>query len=108
MENPMPAPVFRVDSFAVPPEARASFLAMVHATDEVLRRQPGFVRHVILERADGEGRFNIATVAEWQDMAFVAQARAAVALLHASLPVAPQDFLRAAGIEAHFGLYRPA
>jgi antibiotic biosynthesis monooxygenase (ABM) superfamily enzyme len=104
----MTIPVFRVDSFAVPPEAREPFLAMVRATDEVLRQQPGFIRHVILERAEGEGRFNIATVAEWQDMAFIPPARAAVARLHASLPVSPQDFVRIAGIEAHFGLYHPA
>ena len=63
--------VYRVDKFVVPESAREEFLTKIRETHELLRRQPGFVRDAILEQIAGPGRFNIVTVAEWEDQSAI-------------------------------------
>ena len=59
------APFYRVDKFIVPDAARQAFIDAVDETDAVMRTQPGFVRHDLLEQVGGPGEYNFVTVAEW-------------------------------------------
>ena len=106
-DNPALAKRFyRVDKFIVPQAAREEFLSRVFQTHTVLRRQPGFVGDLLLERTGGPGKFNFVTVAEWESEDFVAGARAAVQAMHRSENFDPQELFQRLGIEPDLGNYR--
>lgn len=98
--------LFRVDKFIVPTEARDAFMEKVEATHAILRRQPGFVRDMLLEQTGGPGRFNIMTLVEWTDAAAVEGAKVAVQAMHALMDFNPPVFMATLGIEADLGQYR--
>lgn len=100
-------PIFRVDKFNVPKASMESFKALVERTHQVLQQQPGFIRDLILEQVDGAGKFNIVTIAEWQDQAAIEQARRVITELHAAMEFNPQETMQRLGIEADFGNYQP-
>jgi heme-degrading monooxygenase HmoA len=101
------ATIYRVDKFVVPASAREEFLRRVLDTHQVLRRQPGFVRDSILEQVSGPGRFNIVTVAEWQDQASIDAARAQVLKAQAESGFNPQETIARLGIETDIATYKP-
>ena len=101
------ATIYRVDKFVVPAPAREEFLRRVLDTHQVLRRQPGFVRDSILEQVSGPGRFNIVTLAEWEDQAAIDAARAEVLKAHTESGFNPQETMARLRIEADIATYRP-
>ena len=100
------AGIYRVDKFVVPEAARDEFLARIRETHELLRRQPGFIRDAILEQVAGPGKFNIVTIAEWQDQAAIDAARDVVRRAHAQRGFSPQETMKRLGIEADIADYR--
>ena len=100
------AGIYRVDKFVVPEAARDEFLARIRETHELLRRQPGFIRDAILEQVAGPGKFNIVTIAEWQDQAAIDAARDVVRRAHAKRGFSPQETMKRLGIEADIADYR--
>lgn len=107
MERQEKSMVYRVDKFVVPESAREEFLTKIRETHELLRRQPGFVRDAILEQIAGPGRFNIVTVAEWEDQSAIDAAREVVKRAHAERGFSPQETMKRLGIEADIADYRP-
>jgi heme-degrading monooxygenase HmoA len=105
-QSPADRRFYRVDRFVVPAAAREEFMARVFQTHEVLRRQPGFIRDYILEQVSGPAEFNIVTFAEWESDDFVAGARAAVAELHRSTRVDPQELFARLEIRTDLGNYK--
>ena len=97
--------VYRVDKFVVPAAARREFLDRVRQTHEVLRRQTGFIRDLILEQSAGPGEFNFVTLVEWESEAVLADVRAAVAAFHKEIAFDPQERLTRLGIKADIGIY---
>lgn len=98
--------VFRIDKFVVPPLAMDEFAARVRQTHELLRRQPGFVRDLILEQASGPGEFNVVTMVEWQAQEAIDKARPVVMAMHESHGFDPQALMKRLGIRADIGNYR--
>ncbi len=101
------SPIYRVDKFIVPEAAREEFLARVRETHQLLRRQPGFIRDALLEQIAGPGKYNLVTIAEWQDQEALDAARAAVEKAHALSGFSPQETMARLGIEADIANYRP-
>ncbi|REF38315.1 antibiotic biosynthesis monooxygenase family protein [Thermasporomyces composti] len=99
------APVYRVDRFVVPADARDEFWKNVRRTHEVLRRQPGFVEDALLENRLDEDRYDIVTIARWASADDLANAKAAVERSHQEAQFSPPEFFRRAGIEADLGTY---
>lgn len=99
--------VYRVDKFVVPEAAREEFLTKIVETHQLLRRQPGFIRDVILEQVAGPGKFNIVTIAEWKDRQSIDAARAVVQRAHAKKGFSPRELMDRLGIEADIADYRP-
>jgi hypothetical protein len=97
--------VYRVDKFVVPAAARQEFLGRVKQTHELLRRQAGFVRDLILEQASGPGAFNFVTLVEWQNEAALVHVRAAVGTFHKEIAFDPQELITRLGIKADIGVY---
>jgi hypothetical protein len=101
------AHVYRVDKFVVPAAARREVLDRVRQTHEILRRQTGFIRDLILEQSAGPGEFNFVTLVEWQNAAVLAHVRAAVAAFHEEIAFDPQELFTRLGIKADMGTYAP-
>ncbi|MGN6820767.1 MAG: antibiotic biosynthesis monooxygenase family protein [Sphingomonas sp.] len=102
----MTAPFYRIDKFVVPDAARQAFIDAVDDTDAVMRAQPGFVRHDLLEQVGGPGEFNFVTVAEWESDAVVPVVAAAIARRHAECRFDRIAFFAQHGIRADIATYR--
>lgn len=102
----MTTAIYRTDSFSVPAAARAEFLERVGATHAVLRRQPGFVRDLILEQPGDDGTSRIVTVAEWRDDEAIRAAKAVVGEEQRRMGFDPRELIARLGITAEFGTYR--
>jgi heme-degrading monooxygenase HmoA len=61
-----PDRTFRIDAFDVPAAARGEFEAAMHRNLAFLTTLPGFVGHVVFEKAAGPSTFNIVTIATWE------------------------------------------
>jgi heme-degrading monooxygenase HmoA len=102
-----PTPVFRVDVFNVPQQARRRFLEAVEETHRLLRSIPGLIEEHILERPGGPGASNIVTIAMWKDEATVRHARSVVGEWRNRTGFNPQTLMRELGVEAAIGEFRP-
>lgn len=68
-----------VDASIVPEESRAEFLEGARRVQRFLKTLPGFVEGFLLERTDGESRYNFLTTAVWKDGDAFESAKRAVA-----------------------------
>jgi len=100
------APFYRVDKFIVPDAARQAFIDAVDDTDAVMRTQPGFVRHDLLEQVGGPGEYNFVTVAEWESDEVIPIVAAAIARHQAKRRFDRNAFFAAHGIRADIATYR--
>ena len=97
--------IHRIDKFCVPESARAEFLIRTHEADQVLRGQPGFIQHRVLQQVDGPGRFNFVTIAVWEDAKAMAAAREKIAARYRAIGFEPRVLLGRLGIEADLANY---
>ncbi|MBJ3785405.1 antibiotic biosynthesis monooxygenase [Devosia sediminis] len=99
--------VFRIDSFAVPAEARTAVLAQLHETQSFLDGQQGCLQNLVLEHHSGADRFNVVTVVEWESETHLASAKAAMMDKRRATGFDPERFLRSHGVEANMTNYEP-
>lgn len=97
--------VFRIDSFAVPAEARTAFLAQVQDTKDFLDGQEGCLQNLVLEHHSGSDRFNVVTVVEWESEGHFAKAKAAMIDKRRASGFDPERFLKTLGVEANMSNY---
>src|SRR5690349_15535835 len=71
----VPGGVYLVDTFTVPAAARAEFEAAMRRNREFIRSLPGFRGDAVFVRAQGDGGFDIATIAAWESPAAIARAK---------------------------------
>jgi hypothetical protein len=69
---------FRIDNFAVPAAARADFDAAMQRNFVFIQTLPGFLWHLVFEKASGPSTFNIVTIAVWESPEAIEKAIAAV------------------------------
>ena len=98
--------LYRIDLFDIPDAARGAFAERAAATQAVLRRQAGLVGEKGFERVGGPGRFNIATLAAWENAAALEAAAKAVAEMHAATGFDRQTFVAQHGIAAEIATFR--
>jgi heme-degrading monooxygenase HmoA len=99
--------VFRVDKFIVPMASRATFIAKLRETHELLRRQSGFIRDFILEQASGPGKYNVVTMVEWADQAAIDAAKEAVIEMQSRTRFNPRELFTKLNVVADLATYRP-
>lgn len=101
-----PSPIYRINKFIVPQAARDEFLAtVIKPTHEMLRRQPGVVRDMVLEQVSGPGEFNIVAVVEFAGADAVPPIAAAVAEFHRRIGVDP-SLTKRLGVLSDQGNYK--
>lgn len=98
--------IFRIDKFIVPDEAKDEFLSRVHDTHQLLRTLPGFVRDFVVEKVDGNGRFNYVTTVEWESQKAISAAKIAVQSFHKKNDFDPQAFWERLGVQADLANYK--
>jgi heme-degrading monooxygenase HmoA len=98
--------IYRVDKFVVPDRAREEFIHNVRNTHELLRTLPGFWQDFVLEQSSGPAEFNFVTIVEWDGVASLENARAAVMARHKQMNFDPQEMFARLGIRADLGNYR--
>lgn len=99
------SPVYKVDKFVVPSEARDEFLSEVRRTHALLEEQPGFIRDLVLEHSGGPGRFNFVTMVEWRSEEAIQDARSVVNDVHERHGFDPQELFDRRGIDADVATY---
>ena len=99
------AVVYRVDKFEVPDEFRDEFWTHVGRTHAVLRKQPGFVEDVLLEKESGPGRLNVVTMVKWSSADDMGPAKVAVEYAHEAAGFDLAAFFARTGIDADLANY---
>jgi hypothetical protein len=100
---------FRVDRFAVPRDALATFLGRVRLSQRLLDEQPGCLQNLVLSRDDGvQPEVDVVTIVEWADDAAMRAAKAAVHARYAAEGFEPAAFMRGLGVRADMASYLPA
>ena len=56
-----------IDTFTVPEESKAAFLAETRKIQAFLETLPGFVESFVYEKTAGENRINVVTTAVWEN-----------------------------------------
>ena len=98
--------LYRIDKFVVPTASLGEFAALVGRTHEILQRQDGFVRDMVLEQISGPGEFNIVTLVEWADHRSYQAAAEAIARFHEEIGFDRRATVNRLGVEADIGVYR--
>jgi heme-degrading monooxygenase HmoA len=101
-------PVFRIDKFVVPAEARPEFIAQMQRIQQTLRTWPGCQRTYVLDQTGGSGEFNVVTLVEWASEQAVASAAEFVKKKFAEEGFDPVAFTKNAGVRSDQGFYRIA
>src|SRR5215468_1278750 len=103
--DPAAKHVFRVDSFSIPDAAREEFEATMRRNLTFLKTLPGFLGHVVLDRASGPTGFNVVTIAAWESQAAIEKAGAEVRAYYQKLGFDLSATLARWGARAEIGAF---
>jgi hypothetical protein len=107
MMPPVQTPYYRINNFAVPPQSREAFLEIIASTHDVLRRQRGFVRDLILEQQSGPGAFNFVSLIEFSGIEAVPHVTAALAALDQVRGISRKEEAAQLGVRSDMAGYEP-
>lgn len=96
---------FRIDAFEVPAASRAEFDAAMRRNLAFLGTLPGFLNHMVFEKASGPTNFNLVTIAVWESPEAIAAAGEKVRAYYQSINFDISAFLARLGISASLGYY---
>lgn len=96
---------YRVDKFIVPTAVREEFIERILLIHEMLGAQPGFVSDLLLEQIAGPGKFNLVTVAIWEDASAAEAAGRVATARYRAEQFDPAAFIERLGITADMGTY---
>ncbi len=71
-----PDQVVRVACYSVPAASRAAFEEAMRQSADLLRTLPGFRGHLVLEKSGGESRFELVSIAVWENQEAIEGAEA--------------------------------
>jgi heme-degrading monooxygenase HmoA len=103
-ENPVE--IVLIDTFVVPDESKATFLAEVRKSTAFLRTLPGFVEGFVFEKRDGESRNSVVTTAVWKDEEAFQNAKRSATEGFKKIGFNPQDTMKALKVDIERAVYR--
>jgi len=98
----------RIDAFQVPVGSRAEFDAAMRRSLAFLRTLPGFGGHAVYEKSAGPSRFDVVTVATWENQEAVDRAAEQVRAYYGRIGFDPAAAMARWGVNAELGYFRPA
>ena len=96
---------FRIDSFSVPAASRAAFEAAMQRNLAFIQTLPGFVGHLVFDKASGPSSFNIVTIAAWESPKAIEKAIRAVRHYYEDIGFNPSEATARWGVAAEIGEY---
>ena len=94
---------YRIDSFHVPAAARGEFEAAMRRNMGFLTTLPGYVQHLVFEKAGGPTAFNVVTVATWASREAHERAAARVRAYYAEIGFDAAALMARLGITGEIG-----
>ena len=95
-----------IDTFTVPEESKAAFLAETRKIQAFLETLPGFVESFVYEKTAGENRTNVVTTAVWENDAAMESAKKATTAQFQKTGINPQQIMKELKVEAGRAVYR--
>ena len=96
---------FRIDAFNIPAASRGEFEAAMRRNLAFLETLPGFLSHMVFEKASGPTDFNLVTIAVWESPEAIAAAGEKVRAYYQSIGFDVTATLSRLGITASLGYY---
>jgi heme-degrading monooxygenase HmoA len=96
---------FRIDNFSVPASARADFQAAMQRNFAFIQTLPGFLWHLVFEKASGSSTFNIVTIAVWESPEAIEKAIAGVRNYYEKIGFNPGTATAEWGVTSEVGQY---
>jgi hypothetical protein len=96
---------FRIDNFSVPASVRADFQAAMERNFAFIQTLPGFLWHLVFEKASGPSTFNIVTIAVWESPDAIEKAIAAVRAYYEKIGFNPAAATAEWGVTSEVGQY---
>src|SRR4029434_4537809 len=96
---------FRIDNFAVPASARADFEAAMQRNFAFIQTLPGFLWHLVFEKASGPSTLNIVTIDLSASPEAIEKAIAAVRAYYESIGFNPAAATAEWGVISEVGQY---
>lgn len=100
-----PRAQFRIDAFNVPAASRTEFQAAMRRNLAFIETLPGFLHHMVFEKANGPTEFNLVTIAVWESPDAISAAADKVRSYYQSIGFDVQATLARLGITASLGYY---
>ena len=94
-----------IDKFFIPAAAKTEFYARARINRELIRKLPGFIRDEAFEHPDGNGNIICITIAEWESMDAINNAKEAVQAEYKKEGFNPAAFMQRLNITIDRGLY---
>lgn len=106
-ETAVVAPLYRINKYTVPVEARQQFVELVDKTLAVIRKQDGYVKDLFLEQHAGPGQFDFITMIEFASADVAPKVAAALGEFDRNLGLDREALMKTLGIRTDFASYRP-
>ncbi|OCO98664.1 MULTISPECIES: hypothetical protein [unclassified Ensifer] len=100
------APLYRINKYTVPVEARQQFVELVDKTLAVIRKQDGYVKDLFLEQHAGPGQFDFITMIEFTNADVAPKVAAALIEFDRELGLDRAALMNTLGIRTDFASYR--
>ena len=100
------APLYRINKYTVPLEARQQFVELVDKTLAVIRKQDGYVKDLFLEQHAGPGQFDFITLIEFASADVAPKVAAALIEFDRQLGLDREALMKMLGIRTDFASYR--
>ncbi|OWZ94773.1 hypothetical protein B9J07_03965 [Sinorhizobium sp. LM21] len=100
------APLYRINKYTVPAEARPQFVELVDKTLAVIRNQDGYVKDLFLEQHAGPGQFDFITMIEFANADVAPKVAAALVEFDRQLGLDREALMKMLGIRTDFASYR--
>ncbi|HEV7318528.1 MAG TPA: antibiotic biosynthesis monooxygenase [Ensifer sp.] len=100
------APLYRINKYTVPLEARQQFVELVDKTLAVIRKQDGYVKDLFLEQHAGPGQFDFITMIEFASADVAPKVAAALVDYDRQLGLDREALMKTLGIRTDFASYR--
>jgi hypothetical protein len=96
---------FRIDTFTIPTAVRGEFEAAMQRNSAFLKTLPGYLGHVVFEKASGASSHDVVTIATWESDQAIANAREQVQAYYQRIGFDVQDMLAKWGVKADLGYF---
>lgn len=101
-----PKPQYRIDTYVIPEASRREFDEAMQRNMAFIEKLPGFLGHVVFEKAGGPTTFNLTTMAVWESKDAYERAGEEVRAHYRRIGFDPPATLARWGVRGEQGVFR--